>query len=833
MIEMPEKPDLPLFGLRPWATNPQRAATDARAGRLVEEEPAPDGRRRSTRASGTAPDFDAWIAETLRARDYGGELAHVERLAARAPRFAAPAAPLPGTLRSALDALGIDQLYTHQAEAIDHVRAGRSVVLVTGTASGKTLAYNLPVVERLAQEPDAHALYLFPTKALAQDQLKSLGRLLDAGTGALRAHVRPGVYDGDTSVSARRKLRQEGNLVLTNPDMLHQGILPYHAKWGRFFRGLRYVVIDEIHIYRGIFGSNVALVLRRLRRIARHHGADPVFICCSATIKNPGELAEALIGGAAHVIDDDGAPRGPKTIAFWNPRFVDKDQLERRSANGDGGRIFTDLLRRGASAIVFTKARVTAEIIYRYAHETLLHRAPALAPKIAPYRSGYLAEERRTIERRLFSGELAGVVSTNALELGIDVGSLDAAVIVGFPPTIASTWQQAGRAGRSQDPALAVMVAYNEPIDQYLMRHPEYFFGQSPEAAVVDPHNPYLLAGQLASAAYELPLTPEDLAIFGPQAGELLDALAEDGQVRAIDSRWYWASTDYPAARINLRTIADNTFTIVDATRGNEVLGTVDAISAPELVFPEAIYLHEGRSYFVQKLDLEMKVAYCEPREVDYYTQPVLDTNIVTREAARTRPALGSELAFGEATVSWNTVGMKKVRFHSLDSIGYKALDLPRLTLDTVALWWAPPASARAAVKAGGHAPGEALSGVRNLIVTLMPLFAMCDPSDMGAVLDSKNLGKQALFVFDRYPGGLGFAEQAFHRFEELLVACRALIDDCPCDDGCPSCVGLPILRPPQQQDPDLSNGWPMPSKRAARALLSALDLAAPAGRPS
>jgi DEAD/DEAH box helicase domain-containing protein len=813
-----DRPDLPLFGLRPLAGGPQREATDPRAADLVERDPAYDGRRDPERG----PDFDAWLADTMGARDYGGEIVHVERLASRPARHAAPTAPLPPALARALSGLGIGQLYTHQAQAVDHARAGRSFVLVTGTASGKTLAYNLPVVERLLTDPTAHAMYLFPTKALAQDQLKSLGRLLDAGD--LRAHVHPGVYDGDTSVAARRKLRQEGNLVLTNPDMLHQGILPYHAKWGRFFRGLAFVVIDEIHTYRGIFGSNVALVLRRLRRIARHHGADPVFICCSATIRNPGELATALLGGEAHVVDDDGAPRGPKTIAFWNPRFLDANQLERRSANGDGGRVFSDLLRRGASAIVFTKARVTAEIIYRYAHETLLARAPALAPRIAPYRSGYLAEERREIERRLFAGELAGVISTNALELGIDVGSLDAAVIVGFPPTIASTWQQAGRAGRSQDPALAVMIAYNEPIDQYLMRHPQYFFGQSPEAAVVDPHNPYLLAGQLASAAYELPITADDEALFGPQSRELLTALAEDGQVREIDRRWFWASTDYPAARINLRTIADNTFTIVDGTRENQVLGTVDAISAPELVYPEAIYLHEGRSYFVRKLDLEMKTAVCEPREVDYYTQPVLDQNIVTREASRTRPSLGSSIAYGEATVSWATIGMKKVRFHSLDSIGYKALDLPRLTLDTASLWWSPPDAVRAAVKAAGHAPGEALSGVRNLVVTLMPLFAMCDPSDIGAVLDSKNLGRQALFVFDRYPGGLGFAEQAYHRFEELLAACHALLADCPCDDGCPSCVGLPILRPPQQQDPDLSNGWPMPSKRAARAMLVALE---------
>ncbi len=821
---MSEGPSEPVLGLRPLARTPQRIATDPAAGGILAGS--------STEASSPARhavDFDAWLDSVRASRDYGSELVHVHRMPARPARHAEPARPLPPSLVGALHAQGIERLYTHQAQAIDHVRAGRSVVLVTGTASGKTLAYNLPVVEALLDDPDAHALYLFPTKALAQDQLKSLGRLLDAAEGAggaaVRARVRAGVYDGDTSTAARRKLRTEGTVILSNPDMLHAGILPYHPKWARFFRGLKVVVVDEVHTYRGIFGSNVALVLRRLKRVARHYGADPVFVCCSATIRNPGELAEALVGAPVVPITDDGSPRGPKTVALWNPRFIDREKMERRSANADAGRIFTDLVRRGASVIAFTKARVTAEILYRYAHETLLAKAPGLAPKIAPYRGGYLPEERRAIERRLFEGELAGVISTNALELGIDVGSLDAALVVGFPPTIASTWQQMGRAGRTQSPALAVCVAYNEPIDQYLMRHPEYFFEQSPEAAVVDPHNPYLLAGQLASAVSELPLSAADAEAFGPQAGELLDALAHDGQVRTIDGRWFWSSTDAPARRLNLRTISYNTFTIVDGTRENLVLGTVDAISAPELVYPEAIYLHEGRSYFVRKLDLEMKQAVCEPREVDYYTQPVLDTNILVRdpEAARTRETIGGDLAYGEATASWATIGMKKVRFYSLDSIGYKPLDLPRFTLDTAALWWAPAKSARAAVKAAGFAPGEALSGLRNVVVTLLPLFSMCDPSDVGAVLDSKNLGTQALFVFDRYPGGLGFAEQAFHRFEEILAACDALVRDCPCDDGCPSCTGLPILRPAQQQDPDLSSGWPMPSKRATRALLDAV----------
>jgi DEAD/DEAH box helicase domain-containing protein len=788
---------------------------------------AESGARMSSQRSDGPPDFEALLGELARDPEAGAQLAHVERLAARPARYAEPLRPLAPELAEALAEQGVERLYLHQARAVDLARAGGSLCVVTGTASGKTLCYNLPVLERLLADADATALYLFPTKALAQDQLRSLARLIAAapargagGRPGPAAAVRFGVYDGDTSQNARRKLRETANLVLSNPDMLHQGILPYHAKWARLLGGLRFVVVDEMHAYRGVFGSHVALVLRRLRRLCRHYGSDPVFLLCSATVRNPGEHAAALLGAPVTVVDEDGAPRGPRLVAFWNPRLHGPGGAERRSSNVEGMRLFTACLRAGAQAILFTKARVVAELIYRYAREQLKQQAPALADRIRPYRAGFLPEERRAIERALFSGELRGVVSTNALELGIDVGSLDASVLVGFPPTVASTWQQVGRAGRQGHPALALVVAYDDPVDQYLMRHPEYFFGKSPEAAVIDPANPYLLSSHLACAAYELPLAPLDREVFGAATGPVAEALEEDGQLRTLDGRGYWASADFPAAHVSLRTMSDDTFTIVDATRANAVVGTVDAISAPELVYPGAIYLHEGASYFVRKLDLEQKTAEVEPRVVEYYTQPVLDTNLLVRGETRRREVCGEPLTLGPATVSWATVGMKKIRFYTLESIGYRPLDLPRLKLETVAAWLAPSRPLRRRLAARGLKPVEALAGVRNLAVTVLPLLAMCEPEDVGGVVDHKNLGQPALFLYDRYPGGLGFCEQAFHRFEELLAACRRMVAECPCESGCPSCVGLPVLRPPQQQDPDLGSGWPMPSKEAAHALL-------------
>jgi DEAD/DEAH box helicase domain-containing protein len=759
------------------------------------------------------------------------ELVHVERLPARAAAYGDLAEPLPSALAEALHAQGITRLYAHQASAVDLARSGVNVAVATGTASGKSLAYNLPILERLLLEPGATALYLFPTKALAQDQLRGLLRFAESSP-ALARGLTTGTYDGDTPGEARRRLRERANAILTNPDMLHQGILPYHARWSRVFSNLRYVVVDEMHTYRGIFGSHVANVLRRLKRIARHYGAEPRFLLSSATIRNPGELAGSLIGEDVRVVDQDGAPRGPKLFAFWNPKHGTGDTPGvRASTSVEAERILVHLIRRHIASIAFTRSRVAAELIYRYAREKLAEGpgngasggGGSLADRLSPYRGGYLPEERRAIERRLFDGDLLGVISTNALELGIDVGSLDAAVLVGFPNTIASTWQQAGRAGRSHATSVAVVVAYDDPIDQYLMRHPEYFFAQSPESAVIDPSNPYVLASHLACAAHELPLSPADEEIFGPRAAALGKILEEEGTMKSLDGLRYWSSSDYPAGRVNLRTISDDTYTIVDHAHGNAVLATVDAISAPELIYPEAIYLHEGDTWFVRDLDLEQKVASVERREVDYYTQPVLDTRLRLVESRETKRWGECEFGLGAANVSWATVAFKKIRFKSLDAIGYHPLDLPRLSLDTVAFWIRPEEAVRAAVRLRGFHPAEAMSGLRNLLITLLPLHAMCDRPDLGGILDSSNLGEQAIFLFDRYPGGLGYAERGYTIADELLRATLRLVEDCPCEIGCPSCVGLPVLRPAQQQDYDLHGGWPIPNKAATRALLGRL----------
>ncbi len=765
------------------------------------------------------PDFASLVGAFAARAENRDALVHVERIPAREARTGEPEPPLPPALREALAQMGVERLYVHQAQALEAQRAGQNVVVVTGTASGKSLCYHLPVLERLLADPESTALYLFPTKALAQDQLKGLTRLASAHA-ALAERLAAGVYDGDTAPGTRRKLRDGANVILSNPDMLHQGILPYHAKWGRFLRNLKVVVVDEMHAYRGIFGSHVANVFRRLARVADHYGATSRWVLCSATIRNPGELAERLVGRPVTVVDQDGSPRGERLFVLWNPPHRDETRVERRSSNLEGCEWLLELLRRGAQTIVFTKSRVAAELVYRYAEQALGRVDAALAKRISPYRGGYLPEERRKIERALFSGELRAVISTNALELGIDVGSLDAAVLVGAPPTIASAWQQAGRAGRTGRGGLAVLVAYNETVDQYLMRHPDYFFGRSPEAAVIDPQNPYVLASQLACAAYELPLGEADVERFGPQTARIVEALEEAGEIKVIDRRGYWAQSEYPAGKVNLRTISDDTYTIMNRKEQNAVIGTVDAISALELVYPSAIYLHGGETYFVRDLELTQKAAFVEPCQVDYYTQPVLDTHIRVRRALESKIWRGEEVALGEATVSWQTVAMKKVKFGSLDAIGYHPLELPRLTLETTGFWFAPGERAWGAVTRQGLNPMEALSGVRNLFLTLLGVLSMCDKSDLGGMIDSSNLGRPGLFFFDRYPGGLGFAEQGYARLDELAGEAHKHLLGCDCRTGCPSCVGLPILRPAQQQDPDLQQGRGIPNKEAARLML-------------
>jgi len=763
-------------------------------------------------------DFKRFLSHIQTSNDYCDQIVRIEELPARPAAFGELSDPLPEALARVLEGLGIEKLYTHQVSAIDNIRAGKSVTIVTSTASGKTICYNVPVIERLLAEPQAKALYLYPTKALAQDQLKTLRRL-SAMDPTLAAMVKCGTYDGDTPTDTRRKLRDNGNVILTNPDMLHTGIMPYHSRWSSFFANLKYVVIDEVHTYRGIFGSNVANVIRRLRRICRHYGSDPQFICCSATIANPLELAEKLVGVPMELVDNDGSPKGPKIFVMWNPPFIDQARMERLSSNVEAQRLMVELIRQRCQTITFGRARIVAELMYKYVRETLQRYSPGLASAVRAYRGGYLPEERREIERQLFSGELLGVTSTNALELGIDVGSLDAVIIIGFPGTIASTWQQAGRAGRGSEDSAVFFIGYNDPIDQYLMRHPDYFFGQSPEHAIIDPENAYILANHLRCAAFELPLMAVDSQYFGENTEQVAEILAEFGQVKKIADQWFWASTDYPAKSVNLRTMSDNTFTIVDTTQGNKVIGAVDAISAPELVYPEAIYMHDAETYFVQNLDLENKVAYVRKADVDYYTQAIVDTGIKIINEQYSRDWDGSKVALGEVDVNWMTTGFKKIKFYSLDSIGWGKVDIPQQNLETMGLWIVPDTRHLAKVREYDRNPVEGLVGIRNVAVHVLPLFAMCDKQDIGGQVDSSNIGSPTIFLYDRYPGGLGYAEKGYDMVKELLESCLNLIHECQCEDGCPSCVGIPA-GPSLHFDPDVNSGRPIPDKEAALVLL-------------
>jgi DEAD/DEAH box helicase domain-containing protein len=777
---------------------------------------------------------ERYLAELETAPDYAGELVHVAALAVRHSSFATPDPPLSPAIAALLRRLEIPRLYHHQVASLAHARADQDVVVATGTASGKSLAYHLPVLERLLADPRATALYLFPTKALAQDQLQGIERWA-ALAPELAPVLRAGVYDGDTTAHTRKQLRAEARLILSNPDMLHQGILPSHSRWSRFFGALAVVVVDEIHAYRGIFGSHVANVLRRLLRIAAHYGAHPLLIASSATIGNAVEHASRITGRRFAGALEDGSPKGRKWVAFWNPAPLDRTGMSRRSANLEAARHLSDLIARGVPAIAFTKSRVAAELVYRYTAERLEHRGGGLAERLVAYRAGYLPAERRAIERRLFSGELLGVVATSALELGIDIGSLDAAVLVGFPPTVASAWQQIGRAGGGRQESLAIVIAHEDPLEQLIMRRPEHFFGRAPECAVIDPENPYVLAGHLGCAAHELPLADAELAEsnFGGMAAGVAQALVESGKLAQFAGRRFWSSPENPARAVSLRTISDDTYTIVENGLDARVVGTVDAVSGLELVYPEAVYLHDGESYVVRRLDLEQKVAIVEPMAVDYYTQPVLDNalQVLGEEKRRAwgQPAAeargqsaspqgdiaGGEaplLAFGALNVSWQTVGMKKVQFRTRDAIGYHPLDLPRITLPTRGFWLWVGERILGAIR-WDDSPYPALAGLRNLLITVLPLHAMCDPADLGGIIDSRNLGRPCIFIFDRYPGGLGFAEQGYLRAETILESAAELVRGCPCADGCPSCVALPILHPAQQQDPDLGHGRPIPSK--------------------
>ena len=787
--------------------------------------------------------------------DYQGQLTHVQMIPAREGQFAIPQAPLDDRLESLLGSVGIDQLYTHQAQALDLARDFRNFVVVTGTASGKTLCYNLPILDHALRDRDARALYLFPTKALAQDQLKGLLDLF-AHDQALAKHFRPGVYDGDTPVAQRRRIKAESRLVLSNPDMLHAGLLPYHTKWSRFFSNLRYVVLDEVHTYRGILGANVACVLKRLQRVCEHYGSRPTFLAASATIANPQELTQRLLGRTIELIDTDGSPRGRKFFGLWNPTGGDADQLARSSAADDAAYLMVESMQDDAQVLAFTRTRQATELINRYVQDTLRESQSALSERVRAYRGGYLPNERRQIERDLFDGSIRGVAATNALELGVDIGSLDVVLMVHYPGTFASTWQQAGRSGRRHADSLAILLAGNDPIDQYLLRHPDYFFSQSPEHAVVDPDNPYVLANHLQAAAFELPLEQTAMNAFGDGAEQIAQVLAGADLLHEIDGTFYSSGEPNPSHRISLRHMSDATFSIVmrnrhelpltnteaetgfaarrsgDRTteqhmvspRDHHVIANVDAISAPELVYPQAVYLHNGETFIVEELDFEDRIAYVRRRETDYYTQAILESHVrITETHQRTDPLPLADAAFGDVDVEWKTVAFKKIKFVTRENIGMDSVDIPSQHLPTTAMWLIPDPSLHVALKQQKLRLSEGLCGLRNLAVVALPMIAMCDSRDISGVVDTKNLGQSCMILYDRYPGGLGYAEKGFHEVQRLLDICLEMISDCPCVDGCPSCVGLPNLRPAIHSDPDLMRGYPIPNKEATLVLLEAL----------
>lgn len=709
-------------------------------------------------------------------------------IASRPAKFAPLPRAVDPRLAAALRQAGIEALYTHQAEAFDLAQTGRHLVVVTPTASGKTLCYNLPVLNGLLRAPETRALYLFPTKALSMDQVDELQTLIRA----LDADIKAYTYDGDTPGPARRAIRTAGHIVVTNPDMLHAAILPHHTKWLRLFENLRYIVIDELHTYRGLFGSHVANVLRRLRRLCRFYGSTPQIICASATIGNPKALAERLLEDEVALIDDNGAPSGPKVLAFYNPPVINRELGIRRDAILEAQRLATEFIRNRVPLIAFARSRRTAELLTTSFKETAaIH---GIGPeRIAGYRAGYLPSERRTIERGLRDGKILAVASTNALELGIDIGRLRAALLVGYPGTIASTWQQAGRAGRTQDLSVALMVATSDPLDQYIVRHPEYFFGQPPEAGLVNPDNLYVLTSHVRCAAFELPVAEDER--FGPSTlPDILDYLQSRRIVHQADGKWHYVADAYPAQDVSLRSASTENVVIIDTTDPEpRVIGEVDLPSAPGLVHEHAIYLHLGQQYHVDRLAWEERKAYAHRVDVDYYTTAQIAVDIrVLQEFAPGAPAAAvpGAPAHGEVVVTYRPTIFKKLTLDRHENVGWGPIHLPESTLHTSAYWVTLPELPLTRDELQG-----VLIGLSHALAHVAALYLMCDPRDLGRTSEmaSPHTGRPTIFLYDAIPGGVGFAERLYRLHLQVLEAARDLIASCPCESGCPSCVG-PVL---------------------------------------
>ncbi len=734
-------------------------------------------------------DFEGYLNDLQQAPFYKGQIVHVQNIPPREAVYGALDAPLHPALQDSLDKLEIRDLYSHQANAINEARSGKHVTVVTATASGKTLCYNLPVLDALLNESGGRAFYLFPTKALAQDQR---GKLDDFGMFPLIRHA---TYDGDTSASDRRYVKRGAHIVLTNPDMLHVGILPYHTTWSAFLANLKYVVVDELHTYRGVFGAHVANVFRRLRRLCAIYGANPQFLCCSATIANPDELTERLTGIAnPSIVDNNGAPTGRRYFTFWNPPHIDAERTQRRSAHTEATHLFTNLVTRGVRNITFAKARKSAELILRYARDEFQINAPHLLPRITAYRGGYTKEERRDIERGLFEGRLIGVTATNALELGVDVGGLDATVIMGYPGSIASTWQQAGRAGRRGAQALSVLIAMDNPLDQFLMRHPEYFFGKAHEKGVVDPNNRRILEQHLLCAAYERPLSKGDMLRFGKNAEAATRNLLEQDKIFYRQERYHFRGDDYPARAVNIRSTGDSVYRILNRAQGDRFLGTVEGSIAFKTLHEGAVYLHLGETYEVEELDIVGKTAYVVPTDSQHYTEPRENAHIFVLNTLQTVEIGATQAHYGEVVVTNQVVGYRKKRLMSDTTLAMVDLDLPEQTYETEAFWFTVPDKITLDFVFKGGDLGGSIHAIEHALIGMTPLLATCDRWDLGGVSHPNHPDTTfpTIFVHDAYSGGVGIAEAIYPALKELLVATQKMIEECPCAEGCPSCVQSP-----------------------------------------
>lgn len=700
----------------------------------------------------------------------------------------------------------IEKLYTHQAEAIEKITEGKNVVIVTPTASGKTICYNVPVLNEMIKNPETRALYLFPTKALSQDQYNEVYELSKLSGQDIKIYT----FDGDTPASARKAIRAAGNIVVTNPDMLHTGILPHHTLWIKLFENLKFIVIDEVHQYRGIFGSHFACVLRRLKRICSFYNAKPIFIGSSATIANPKELIETLTDEQFEVVDKNGAPQGEKIFVFYNPPVINKELGIRRSTRKEVRRIAAQFLWRDIQTIIFARSRLVVEIITTYLKRAMkrLNKNPDL---IRGYRGGYLPNERREIEKGVKEGKILGVVSTNALELGIDIGQLKVCVMSGYPGTISSTWQQGGRAGRKAETAAVILVSNSSPLDQFIINHPEYFFGASPESGIINPENIIIFSGHLKCAAFELPF--EDGETFGKtDPTPILKYLSEQLILRHTSNRYYYSSEKYPAEEISLRSASVENFVILNTSDRNHVIGEIDYDSAPFLIHQDAIYIHQTKTFYIEKLDWENRTAYAKEMDVDYYTDAQAKTNIQVltidntyeyrkkieqekKDSAylKTFPLISKN--FGDLNVSTLVAKYKKIKFETHENVGFGDIHLPENEMQTEGFWFAFREDLKIILEEEEADIGSGLFGLANLLSNVIPIYVMCDPRDFRVVSMVKCPHNElpVIFIYDKYPGGIGISRNLFFKDREILKAAKELVDGCKCEHGCPSCSGPSI----------------------------------------